>query len=55
MKVIETSQPGVFIIEPKVLGDERDFFFDSFNQLRFNFLQDNHSSSVKGVLRGLHY
>lgn len=63
MNVIETALPGVLIIEPKVFGDARGFFFESFNQQRFNeatgtrfdFVQDNHSRSAKGVLRGLHY
>ena len=63
MNVIETALPGVLIIEPKVFGDARGFFFESFNQQRFNeatgtnhhFMQDNHSRSAKGVLRGLHY
>ena len=63
MKVIDTTIPDVKIIEPVVFGDERGFFFESFNQAKFeaaigrsvNFVQDNHSRSVKGVLRGLHY
>jgi dTDP-4-dehydrorhamnose 3,5-epimerase len=63
MKVIKTEIPNVLIIEPKVFGDDRGFFFESFNQrvweemtgLRKNFVQDNQSRSVKGVLRGLHY
>jgi len=63
MNVIETAIPDVKIIEPKVFGDERGFFFESFNGKRFNqavgrpveFVQDNHSKSCKGVLRGLHY
>ena len=63
MKVTPTSIPSVLIIEPKVLGDTRGFFFESFNQRDFNqatgldvnFVQDNHSRSSKGVLRGLHY
>ena len=63
MKVIETKISGVLIIEPKVFGDERGFFFESYNEKAFNeatgvsprFVQDNHSKSVKGVLRGLHY
>lgn len=63
MNVIETEIPDVKIFEPKVFGDERGFFFESFNQKQFeevigravNFVQDNHSKSVKGVLRGLHY
>lgn len=63
MNVIETAIPDVKIIEPKVFGDDRGFFFESFNHKRFEeiigrkveFVQDNHSRSVKGVLRGLHY
>jgi dTDP-4-dehydrorhamnose 3,5-epimerase len=63
MKVTPTAIPDVLIIEPKVFGDERGFFFESFNQKTFNaatgldvsFVQDNHSRSAKGVLRGLHY
>jgi len=63
MKVISTSIADVLIIEPKVFGDARGFFFESFNQERFDeavghavtFVQDNHSRSAKGVLRGLHY
>jgi dTDP-4-dehydrorhamnose 3,5-epimerase len=63
MKVIETEIPDVKIIEPKVFGDERGFFFESYNKKVFKeligyapeFVQDNHSRSVKGVLRGLHY
>ena len=63
MKAIPTSIPDVLIIEPKVFGDSRGFFFESFNQKAFqaatgmtaNFVQDNHSRSVRGVLRGLHY
>jgi dTDP-4-dehydrorhamnose 3,5-epimerase len=63
MKVIPTSLPEVLIIEPKVFGDTRGFFFESFNQKLFNqaaglnasFVQDNHSRSARGVLRGLHY
>lgn len=63
MKVIPTAIPEVLIIEPKVFGDARGFFFESFNQKAFNeatgtnlqFVQDNHSRSAKGVLRGLHY
>ncbi len=58
-----TAIPEVLILEPKVFGDDRGFFFESFNQLDFNlvtgldvqFVQDNHSKSSKGVLRGLHY
>lgn len=63
MKFIPTAIPDVVLIEPKVFGDERGFFFESFNQRQFcqairrevNFVQDNHSRSVCGVLRGLHY
>lgn len=63
MKVIETSIPEVLIIEPKVFGDERGFFYESFNAAAFEaatglkrqFVQDNHSKSQRGVLRGLHY
>ena len=63
MEAIETALPGVFIIEPKVFGDDRGFFFESFNRRAFaaavgvdpDFVQDNHSCSRKGVLRGLHY
>ncbi|UUZ74628.1 dTDP-4-dehydrorhamnose 3,5-epimerase [Polaromonas sp. P1(28)-13] len=63
MKVTQTSIPEVLIIEPKVFGDARGFFYESFNQKAFyeatglvqNFVQDNHSRSGKGVLRGLHY
>ena len=63
MKVTPTAIPDVLIIEPKVFGDNRGFFYESFNQSAFNkttgtdlrFVQDNHSRSAKGVLRGLHY
>lgn len=63
MKVIETALPEVLILEPQVFGDERGFFFESFNARRFadatglqrDFVQDNHSRSARGVLRGLHY
>ncbi len=63
MNIIPTEISDVLIIEPKVFGDERGFFFESFNQKAFSektgitaeFVQDNHSRSVKGVLRGLHY
>ena len=63
MNVIETSLPGVLIIEPKVFGDARGFFFESWNERAFaqatgvnpRFVQDNHSRSRRGVLRGLHY
>jgi dTDP-4-dehydrorhamnose 3,5-epimerase len=61
--VIPTAIPDVLIIEPKVFGDDRGWFFESFNEKDFStavghsvtFVQDNHSSSKKGVLRGLHY
>ena len=61
--VTPTDLLGVLILEPKVFGDARGFFFESFNQrdfaqvtgLEVQFVQDNHSRSVKGVLRGLHY
>jgi len=63
LKITPTAIPDVLVIEPKVFGDERGFFFESFNQAKFesfigkqvNFVQDNHSKSVKNVLRGLHY
>ncbi|MCW5213663.1 dTDP-4-dehydrorhamnose 3,5-epimerase [Desulfobulbus sp. TB] len=63
MKVHATAIPDVLIIEPKVFGDERGFFFESFNQRRWQeatglntvFVQHNHSASAKNVLRGLHY
>lgn len=63
MKVSATRIADVLIVEPKVFGDSRGFFFESFNQrdfnaatgTNFNFVQDNHSRSEKGVLRGLHY
>ena len=63
MKIQTTALPGVLIIEPTVFGDDRGFFYESFNQKRFaeltgitrDFVQDNHSKSAKGVLRGLHY
>ncbi len=63
MKVIETAIPGLLILEPKVFGDARGFFMESYNAQAFaeatgltpNFVQDNHSRSGKGVLRGLHY
>ena len=63
MKVTDTKIPDVKIIEPTVFEDERGFFFESFNHKKFeeaigrevSFVQDNHSKSVKGVLRGLHY
>ena len=63
MNIVSTDIPDVLIIEPKVFGDSRGFFFESFNQRQFeqltgfapNFVQDNHSRSARGVLRGLHY
>lgn len=63
MKVIATELPDVLILEPKVFGDERGFFYESFNAQAFEaatglapqFVQDNHSRSQQGVLRGLHY
>ncbi|MET0187080.1 MAG: dTDP-4-dehydrorhamnose 3,5-epimerase [Achromobacter sp.] len=63
MNVIKTDIPDVMILEPKVFGDERGFFMESFNAEAFAkatgvttpFVQDNHSRSAKGVLRGLHY
>ncbi|MBG6070805.1 MULTISPECIES: dTDP-4-dehydrorhamnose 3,5-epimerase [unclassified Polaromonas] len=63
MQVTPTAIPDILVIEPKVFGDARGFFYESFNQkafneatgLNLNFVQDNHSRSCKGVLRGLHY
>ena len=63
MKATPTAIADVLVIEPRIFGDERGFFFESFNQQAFNdavghevmFVQDNHSRSSKGVLRGLHY
>jgi len=63
MKITPTAIPDVLLIEPRVFSDERGFFFESFNQRAFNeaigyeviFVQDNHSRSLKNVLRGLHY
>ena len=63
MQVINTAIPDVLIFEPKVFGDSRGFFLESYNQRAFQeatgwapaFVQDNHSGSAKGVLRGLHY
>jgi len=62
IKKIPTSLPGVFILEPRAFGDERGFFLESYNEKVFaglgisdRFVQDNHSSSIKNVLRGLHY
>ncbi|WP_426074151.1 dTDP-4-dehydrorhamnose 3,5-epimerase [Janthinobacterium sp. DSP2-3-3] len=63
MQIQTTSIPDILILEPTVFGDDRGFFYESFNQKRFaeltgvtrDFVQDNHSKSAKGVLRGLHY
>ena len=63
MNVIKTAIPDVLVLEPKVFGDARGFFFESWNQRAFDtavgspvrFVQDNHSASVRNVLRGLHY
>ena len=63
MKVTPTAMPEVLILEPRVFGDDRGFFFESFNARQFqqltgvkaNFVQDNHSKSAKNVVRGLHY
>lgn len=62
MNFISTTFSGLYLIEPKVFGDDRGYFFESFNQPEFekaigkvNFLQDNESKSVYGVLRGLHF
>lgn len=63
MKIIQTDIPDVLVVEPTVYGDDRGFFFESFNQklwqektgLNNSFVQHNHSRSAKGVLRGLHY
>jgi dTDP-4-dehydrorhamnose 3,5-epimerase len=62
MNIIETSLPGVLLIEPRVFGDARGFFLESWNRRSFaeagldlDFVQDNHSRSARGVLRGLHY
>lgn len=62
MKVVETPFPGAFILQPQVFGDERGFFLESYNEKVFaslgihdHFVQDNHSYSKRGVLRGLHY
>lgn len=63
MQIQTTAIPGVVIIEPRVFGDDRGFFYESFNERRFveltgvktSFVQDNHSKSAKNVLRGLHY
>jgi dTDP-4-dehydrorhamnose 3,5-epimerase len=63
MQVVLTDIPDVLLVEPKVFGDERGFFYESYNRRAFrdatgidvDFVQDNHSRSAKGVLRGLHY
>lgn len=63
MKATKLDIPDVILFEPRVFGDERGFFFESFNQRQFeeavgyevSFVQDNHSKSARGVLRGLHY
>lgn len=63
MSAVRLTIPDVFLLEPRVFGDDRGFFFESFNEKVFNaavgesvtFVQDNHSRSAKGVLRGLHY
>ena len=62
MKVIETALPDVLLLEPRVFEDERGYFFESYNKktlkdlgIDYEFVQDNHSRSKKGVLRGLHY
>ena len=62
MKIKKTKIPEVVVLEPKVFGDERGFFLESYNQKNFeeiglgrNFVQDNHSRSARNVLRGLHY
>src|SRR2546428_9401903 len=62
MKVTPTGLPDVLLIEPRVFGDARGFFFESWNEreferrgIRARFVQDNHSRSGRGVLRGLHY
>lgn len=63
MRVLPSEIPGVLVLEPKVFGDKRGFFFESYNQRNFeeatglkaSFVQDNHSRSARGVLRGLHY
>ncbi len=63
MKFTATPIPGLLILEPRIFGDDRGFFFESFHAAQFNkavgrdvvFVQDNHSRSKKNVLRGLHY
>jgi len=62
MKLISSTLPEVLIVEPKVFGDDRGYFYESYNEreleklgLRAHFVQDNHSRSARNVLRGLHY
>jgi dTDP-4-dehydrorhamnose 3,5-epimerase len=62
MRLVQTSIPEVKLIEPRVFGDDRGFFYESWNEATFaelgldlKFVQDNHSKSAKNVLRGLHY
>lgn len=62
MRVIETALPGVLVLEPKIFGDQRGFFLETYHEARYReigiparFVQDNHSRSRRGVLRGLHY
>ena len=63
MKITATAIPDVLLVEPTVFGDERGFFYESYNEqkwqeltgLQTHFVQDNHSRSVKNVLRGIHY
>jgi dTDP-4-dehydrorhamnose 3,5-epimerase len=62
MNIIETNLPGVVVVEPKIWGDDRGFFFESYHERAFHdagitnrFVQDNHSRSLRGTLRGLHY
>lgn len=62
MKFIETSLPGVLVIQPKIHGDDRGFFMETYQKIKlldhgisYDFVQDNHSKSSKGVLRGLHF
>ena len=63
MEFVPTNLPEVILLRPKIFGDERGFFYESFNRRKFaeltgrdaDFVQDNHSRSAKNVLRGLHY
>ena len=62
MQVTETSLPGVLVIQPRIFSDDRGFFLEAYNERRYQdagvpctFVQDNHSRSTKGILRGLHY